>query len=44
MSLFQQLREKYNEKVSLLTQENAKLKAELQTFKAPAEEEKNESQ
>lgn len=33
MGLFQQLREKYNEKVSLLSQENEKLKMEIQSLK-----------
>ena len=43
MNLFQQLREKYNEKVSLLTQENQKLKTELQNLKNQYENLKNES-
>lgn len=34
MSLFQELREKYNEKVSLLAEENEKLKAEIQVLKS----------
>lgn len=33
MGLFQQLRVKYNEKVSLLSQENEKLKMEIQNLK-----------
>ncbi len=33
MNLFQQLREKYNEKVSLLNEENEKLKTEITTLK-----------
>ncbi|XP_065207438.1 uncharacterized protein LOC135836492 [Planococcus citri] len=43
MSLFQQLRDKYNEKVSLLTQENQQLKIELQNLKNQEENLKNET-
>lgn len=38
MRLFQELREKYNEKVSMLADENEKLKAEVQELKLKVSE------